>query len=149
MSLPLFLALLLGCCGYAWWRGGAPERWAAGLQLGAFAVDFTLNRLVDGSTYASMQVGSAVLDTTLLTALVLLAWRSTRFWPLWLAGWQLAAVMAHLAKGLDPGMVPTGYALQSAIWAYPMLVATAIGTWRHRRRVAAGRPDEPWKAMVG
>lgn len=145
MRLILFLALLVGASAYALARGGAPERWAAGLQLVAFAIDDLIHRYVDGWGYQSVAVGSLLLDLTLLVALIVLAWRSTRFWPLWLAGWQAAALMGHGAKMLDPGMVPLGYAFQAQIWAYPMLIAMAVGTWRHRRRIAAGEPDPAWK----
>lgn len=147
MSLILFLVLLVCCCGYSLIRGGAPERIGAGLQVGAFALNLPVHFLLDASGYRSAIVGTAAIDVLLLVALIVLAWRSTRFWPLWVAGWQLAAIVAHLAKGLDPGMLPAGYAIQAQIWAYPMLLATAAGTFRHRRRVAAGDPDPAWKPM--
>lgn len=147
MTLLPFLVLLLGCCGYALLRGGAPERIAAGLQLGAFAIDDAVHRFVDGLGYASLAVGSTVVDVALLVALTLLAWRSTRFWPVWIAGWQAAAIVAHMAKLVDPAMLPAGYAIQAQIWAYPMLIATAAGAWRHRRRLSAGDPDPAWKPM--
>ncbi len=147
MTLLPFIVLLLGCCGYALVRGGPPERVGAALQLGAFVIDDAVHRLIDGLGYSSMAVGSTIVDLALLIALTLLAWRSTRFWPLWIAGWQAAAIAAHMSKLVDPGMIPAGYAIQAQIWAYPMLIATAVGTWRHRRRVAAGDPDPAWKTM--
>lgn len=146
MTLFPFLVLLIGCCGYALWQGGSPERVGAGLQLGAFVIDDAIHRFIDGIGYTSMALGSFVVDMVLLASLMVLAWRSTRFWPLWLAGWQAAAIMGHLSKLVDPGMLPTGYAVQAQIWAYPMLLATAVGTLRHRRRVLAGDPDPAWKA---
>lgn len=148
MTLFPFLVLLVGCCGYALWRGGAPERIGAGLQLAAFVVDELVHRFVDGIGYSSMAFGSFVIDLMLLVALTVLAWRSTRFWPLWLAGWQAAAIMGHLSKLLDPGMLPAGYAIQAQIWAYPMLIAMACGTWRHQARGRAGDPDPAWKPTL-
>lgn len=147
MSILLFLGLMALCCGYALLRGGAPERVAAGLQVGAFAFTILVHRLFEGAAFQVTSVGTAVIDLVLLMALIVLAWRSTRFWPLWIAGWQLAAIVAHLAKLLDPAMIPAGYAIQAQIWAYPMLVATAAGAWRHRSRCTAGDADPPWKPM--
>lgn len=148
MSLPLFLMLLIGCCAYALWRGGGPERWAAGLQLGAFALDEALRRWIERDAYTTVAVASFALDLVLLVALFVLADRSTRWWPVWLFGWQLAAIVAHVAKTIDPGMTRTGYALQTAIWAYPMLIAMAIGAARHHRRVTAGIVRPAWKSML-
>lgn len=145
MNLLLFVALLSSCCGYALWRGGAPERIGAGLQIAAFATGFPVRLLVDQQGYARLAAGMMAVDWMLFAALVVLAWRSTRFWPLWIAAWQAAALTGHLAKFIDPGMLPTGYAVQAQAWAYPMLLATAAGAWRHRRRVLAGRADPAWK----
>lgn len=128
-------------------RGAAPERIAAALQVAAFVASLAVHRLVDAAGYRSAEAGTMAVDVLLMFALVVLAWRSTRFWPLWVAGWQLAALVAHLAKLLDPAMHATGYAVQTQVWAYPMLLATAAGAWRHRRRIAGGDRDPAWKSM--
>ncbi len=148
MSLILFLAVLGLSCAYALARGGAPERIAAGLYLGAFAVDELVHRTVDGSSYATVEVGSLLLDLALLLGLILLAWRSTRHWTQWVAGWQLAAVVAHLAKLLVPSMEATGYAFQAQLWAYPIVTTTAIGAWRFRERWNAGIREADWKPIA-
>lgn len=145
MSIPLFLAWMALCCGYAGWRGGAPERIGAGLQVGAFALTVFVHRAFDAAGFRSANVATAAIDVLLLAALVTLAWRSTRYWPLWIAGWQLAAIVAHLAKTIDPAMLASGYAIQAQIWAYPMLAATAAGAWRHHLRLRDGRDDPSWK----
>lgn len=147
MSLVFFLVLLLACCGYALLRGGAPERIAGGLLIGAFAVDELVHRLIDGRLYATVELGSMFVDLALLVALVVLAHRSTRYWPLWVAGWQLAAVIAHIAKLLDPTMQATGYAVQAQVWGYPMVLALGAGAMRHRLRRRAGDPDPAWKTL--
>jgi len=149
MSLFLFLGVLLATGVYALARGGAPERASAMLQLGAFAADELVHRLVDGRAYSALAVGSALVDLTLLLALAVLASKSTRHWPLWVAGWQLAAIVAHLAKLVDPTMHATGYAIELQIWAYPMLLATVAGTWRYRTRRAAGVIEPDWKTLDG
>lgn len=148
MNLFLFPMLLMGCCGYALVRGGEPERAAGALLITAFALGLPVHQLVDASGYRSTLFGTGSIDLALLVALTVLAWRSNRFWPIWIAGWQLAAVMAHVAKTLDPTMLSTGYAVQAQLWCYPMVLAVAAGTWRHRSRVAAGDPDPAWKAFA-
>lgn len=149
MSLYLFLALLALCCAYALARGGTPERTSALLQFGAFATDELVHRMIDGRAYTALATGSMLVDLALLLALIVLAGRCTRHWPLWVAGWQLAAIVAHLAKLVDPDMQATGYAIQLQIWAYPMLLATVAGTWRYQARRAAGVVEPDWKRLDG
>ncbi|MBB4153548.1 hypothetical protein GGQ80_001450 [Sphingomonas jinjuensis] len=147
MSIPVFFAWMALCCGYAIWRGGAPERIAAGLQMGAYVLTLLLHYAIDAAGYRSASVATAAIDV-LLAALAMLGWRSTRFWPLWIAAWQLAAIVAHLAKTIDPAMLASGYAIQAQFWAYPMLAATAAGAWRHRQRLRQGRDDPSWKSAI-
>lgn len=148
MSFLFFLGWLVLGCGYALARGGAPERAAAGMMLAAFAAGIPVHIAMGAAGYRSAELATVAIDVLLLGALTVLAWRATRFWPLWVAGWQAAAVVAHLAKMLDPGMQATGYAIQAQIWGYPMVAAAAIGAWRHRRRLRAGIVDPPWKSML-
>lgn len=146
MSLLVFLLVMLLCCTYAFWRGAAPERVSAGAQVAAFAIGLPLHLAIEQTQYRHAVSATALVDLVLLLGLMWLAWRSTRFWPLWVAGWQFAAVIAHVAKLIDPTMQSTGYAIQAQIWAYPMLLATATGAWRHHSRVKAGIADPSWKA---
>ncbi|MBI0475389.1 hypothetical protein D9601_08500 [Sphingomonas sp. MA1305] len=148
MSLIVFLAVMFLCCAYALWRGGAPERISAGAQIAAFALGLPLHLAIERSEYREAVSATALVDVALLLGLIVLAWRSTRFWPLWVAAWQFAAVIAHMAKLIDPTMQSTGYAIQAQIWAYPMLLATAIGAWRHQRRLQEGSPDPSWKPQL-
>ena len=142
----LFLALLVICCGYALLRGGACERLTAALYLLAYAVGFMLPRLDTPGAARTVAAGFYGLDAILLVALTVVAVYATRFWPLYLAGFQGAAVIAHTAKLLDPSMLGFGYALQIRGWAYPMLIMLAIGTWRHRKRLRRGGSDPSWKS---
>ncbi|WP_294292647.1 hypothetical protein [uncultured Sphingomonas sp.] len=147
MSFFVFLAELVVCCGYALIRGGPPERVGAGLLVGAFALGFPVHLALGADGFLTANVALMAIDVALLAALVVLAHRSTRFWPLWVAGWQLASVIAHVAKVLDPTMHATGYAIQAQIWGYPMVLAIAIGTARHRRRRRSGGTDPAWKTF--
>lgn len=147
MTYFVFIVLLIGCCGYALVEGGPPERLAAALQIVAFVVDDVVHRLVEHQGYATLALESWAIDITLLIALVILACRSTRFWPLYIAGWQGAAIIGHAAKFLDPAMRPFSYAFETQVWGYPMLVVTAIGAARHQQRLRSGDADWSWKSM--
>jgi hypothetical protein len=69
-----------------------------------------------------------------------------RLWPLIVAGLQADAVIIHVCKLIQPDMLPLGYAIGLSIWSYPILVVLAIGTARHRRRLAARGRDPAWSA---
>ena len=142
-----FIAVLVLCCGYALLRGGACEVIAAALQLAAYLIGFLMPRLDGPGGGARVATGFYLIDAALLVCLAVLAIRSTRFWPLWIAGFQTAAVIAHTAKMLDPTMLAFGYALQVRGWAYPMLLVMAVGTWRHVRRRRRDGADPPWKPL--
>jgi hypothetical protein len=111
----LFVILLGSCAGYALLFGGACEAWAAGLQLAAFAAGWAIKAGLSLALPSHhVATGLFAIDLALLSALVLLAIRATRFWPLWIAGFHCASVVAHVAKLLNPGMV--GYAVQIQLW---------------------------------
>jgi hypothetical protein len=130
----LFRALLLLSCGYAMWRGRSDERTVASICLGAVvATKFAVSPLA--VRYSGVEFGLVVVDLGVLAAFVFVALRSTRFWPLWIAGLQLTSSMAHLMKTVDFKLLPEAYAAAAALWSYPILIILAIGTWRHHRRI--------------
>jgi len=143
LRILLFDALLIGCCGYALARGGPPERIVGGSLLAAYAG--TVASYSDlAERFYRLEINIFAVDVTLLLVLVAVALRADRGWPLLLAGLQLDSVGAHLLKLLDVAMIRVTYALMIAIWSYPMLIALAVGTWRHRRRLAAQGYDRAW-----
>ena len=79
------------------------------------------------------------VDVVTLAAFTALALRSSRFWPMWIAGLQLTTDIAHLMKAVDPTLFPQVYAAAAQIWSYPILLILAVGTWRsHQRRLSEG-----------
>lgn len=139
----LFDALLLATCAYALWRGGAPERIAAGAMVVAY-----LGTLASygplASRFAQVETGVLIVDTVLLIVLVTVALKADRAWPMALAALQLDSVGVHLTRVLDLQMIRVTYALMLAMWSYPMLLLLAVGTWRHCRRSGRGGGDLAW-----
>lgn len=140
----IFDALLAGCCGYALWRGGQPERVVGGA--------FTVAYVATLASYASLatrfytvEQGILIVDGALLAVLAAVAIRADRFWPLVVAALQLDTVGAHLLKVADAEVIRVTYALMIAVWSYPMLILLAIGTWRHRRRLTRAGHDRDWR----
>ena len=126
MNLPqiVYLGALLLAVAVALWRGGWPERSAAtAVLLASFA-----SPLVESSLFASPEYGILAVDLMLLGWLGALALFTDRFWPLWAAGFHLVGTIIHVARMVDPTVMPSAYAVGQVFWAYPVLLALASGT---------------------
>ena len=139
----IFLALLLLSCGYALWRGRSDERIVAAIcLLAVVATRFAISPL--SKRYSGIENGLLIIDLLMLSAFVVIALRSQRFWPLWVAGLQLTNSMAHLMKAIELDLMPVAYRAAAVFWSYPILIILAIGTWRtHRRRLVREAADDP------
>jgi hypothetical protein len=139
----VYLALLVGCCGYAFWRGGAPERIGAALYAGA-SVLTRIATSASGLHFRSIEIGVLTIDTLLVLAFLVLALRAERFWPIWVTALQAIGVIGHAAKLASPGVIPWAYAFVLSIWSYPILLLLCIGTYRHQQRLKRSGVDKSW-----
>ena len=136
MLSPLqYFALLLLVCGYAFLRGRGDERFAATVcvvaSLASVIVVAPLNARFQG-----VELGILLTDGLTLVAFTILALRTDRFWPLWIAGLQLTTLISHALKAIELDLMPQAYAAAARLGVYPIFLIIVIGTWRgHRRRV--------------
>jgi hypothetical protein len=141
--LIIFTLLLIGSCGYALARGGAPERIVAVALLGAtVATNVALSGL--STRFFDVEAGVLIVDMLLFVLLTEVAMRADRGWPILLGGRQLATVATHLIKLLHPDLIRVIYAFAIAMWSYPMVLVLALGTWRHQRRLRRQGYDLDW-----
>jgi hypothetical protein len=141
----LFLGFFLLSFAYSMWRGGAPERVGAALLLAGLAGSMTVGIVHLPGNFASVPVTLAAVDMLLALALVILALRANRLWPIPLAACQLITVFGHIGKYLAPQMFAGGYALLIMIWSWPMTGLLMFGAYCHHRRIRTGYCDRPWK----
>jgi hypothetical protein len=143
----VFNSLFAGCCGYALFRGGAPER--------AMAIIFAMARLASISAVVTIDLSQAyrdvnswlmIVDTVTLAAMICLALSANRYWPMWIASLQTVEVFAHVGKIMVPDMLPRGYQISVAMWSYLMLILLAAATWRHRRREVMFGAEPSWSS---
>jgi hypothetical protein len=132
-----YFLLLIGVAAYSLSRGRRDERLAA-LTCVLASVGSLVLLITRPSYYSNLEVGVALIDLVTLLTFVWIALRSTRFWPLWVAGLQLTATTGHVLKLVDPQLLPVVYAASLASWSYPILLIIAAGIWRGQR----GRPEE-------
>lgn len=132
-----FWSLLLLTCGYALWRGRKYEQLSAVVCVAATIFSILFHASWQ-QRYMGLELSDVVIDSLVLAAFVVIALRSDRFWPLWVAGLQLTINMSHFLKMVQPGLMPYAYAAAERFWSYPTLVIIAVGAWRqHRRRLDA------------
>jgi hypothetical protein len=141
-----FAAAFLACLAYVISVGGRPERAAIMAQLVAllFSLIAVSFRSIPGR---SLPIGLALVDLALAVALTLLATRANRLWPIVLAGMQVATVFAHLAKLLSFPLPAAGYVIFVQFWSWPMLIVTAIGTYKHHERTRRLGQEPDWKPL--
>jgi hypothetical protein len=141
-----FRLLLVLCCGYAWWKGGGPERLAATIYFAGVVLTHVAQS-VAGTGWSSVEAGVFAVDVAVLCGLAAVALMAERFWPLWLTALHLLGTTGHMVKMADPSLIRWGYAFIIAVWSYPMLALIVFGTWSHRRRLARFGADRSWSTF--
>lgn len=135
----------MAVCAVAVWRGRDLERLAAGAELATWA----LTLLVFKSRSESTQWAVLAIDVALFAVLLWIALRSTRYWPLLAAGFQLLALITHFAHAVDAVVSGWAYLTAILIWNYLTLFAIGYGAITAPRRYAEIDALEPPPAMAG
>lgn len=94
-----------------------------------------------GTAWTSLEEGIFAIDVVFLFALIHLTIVSDRFWPIWATGFHLLAVAVHTAMMVAPEVTPWAFATGAAFWAYPMLLALAVGAHEYVQPAAASKVD--------
>ena len=79
-----------------------------------------------------------LVDAALFVSLLLICLRSRRYWPLWVAGLQLAVLSSHLATLLAPVFARRAYFALQSMWSIPQLVIIVFGVTLDRRERYVG-----------
>jgi hypothetical protein len=140
----VFFTIFFAACGYALWRGGAPER-AVALCFLVAGLATPLLDLPQGQRFYSVSVGVFAIDLLLLIALLAITLRANRFWPMLVVSLQAIIIIAHLVKFANPELIRRAYSMMIAMWTYPQLILLVIGTMRHRKRIRRNGSDSSWK----
>ena len=133
-----YLAILAAVSLYAFLKGRADERLAAAICIVATAATHGLMLFI-GETYARVETGLLLVDFATLLAFMYIALRTDRFWPLWVAGFQLTTLFSHVLKAVQLDLMPQASAAAAKFWVYPIFLVIVVGTWRTSRRRAAER----------
>lgn len=139
MIFALFLA--------AFRLGAAPEKIIASLFLGSA----TLSRIYfwaveQQPNLDSIDYGYLALDIVLTVVMVTVALRANRMYTLWMAGFQIIAVMAHFARGLSDSISAIAYVIMVVGPSYFQIIILGFGIWLHARRVRRHGNYRSWRS---
>ena len=130
----LSLALFAAAGAYAWRRGGPPERIAAKIVIVWILTDVTYHLLFGPSGFVVVDPAHLVIDGAELVAIVWLALRANRMWPLWAAAAQLMTFMGHIAVIIGESGWNYAYWAMTQVPPYMQLIALVCGAAFHNRR---------------
>ena len=148
LSPTIYWLLLAGIAAYAFVRGRLDERLVALTCVVATLITWLFNSPLS-ERFGQVENGVLAADLLALAGFTLVALRSDRFWPMWVAGLQLTTTMAHLLKAVELDLMPQAYAAAARFWAYPIFLIILIATWRgHRRRTSGDEVHEGQKATA-
>ena len=133
IEVTLVLASLLVAAVVAVREGGAPERIGAVIIAAWILSDWIYHVLFGPSGFERVDPVHVVLDGAELVAIMWLALRANRMWPLWAAAAQLICVSGHLAAFVDPGMRRAYWAM-TQLPQYIQIVTLMLGALAHARR---------------
>ncbi len=142
----LVIGILLAIAGAAWRWGAGPERACATALLYMRFIDWPYHWIFGLHVYVStVDIGHAFIDFTTAIALLVIALRANRVYPLWLAALQIVSFISHLAMSLSPVIAGLAYVILIIFPSYLELAILALGVYRHRRRVKEHGTYRSWR----
>lgn len=139
------ISLLLA--GAVWRWGGAPERWSMTVFIVTMVVPIYVVAWfspvpAEVGPYAGFYV---LIDLVAAGLFVAIALNANRNYPLWVAGFQLVAVFAHLVKAAVDSVSPLAFAILMIGPSYVQLLLLAGGFLRHVQRQSRFGPYREWR----
>jgi hypothetical protein len=130
----LTLAFFATASLYALWRGGPPERFAAKIIIVWMMVDLSYHLIFGPSGFVEVDPAHLLIDGLEMAALIFLALRANRVWPVWAAAAQVMTFSAHIVALIDEGGMRRAYWAMMQLPLYIQLLALVCGVAFHARR---------------
>jgi hypothetical protein len=132
-------AALMAVCALALWRGRDEERLATAALLANWALGMTVFK----SNSQETQWAVLGFDVALLGLYLWLSMRTQRYWPLFVAGFQLLIVVTHVARVADPRVSGWAYLTAQLLFSYLILITIGYASWTAASQPIEASADEP------
>ena len=146
-QLILILTLVCGAGWLGYRQGGPPERLAAVIIVGWVLIDALYHILFGPSGFDRVDPVHLVLDGGELLAIMWLALKANRMWPLWAAAAQLICVSGHITLLIQPEGMRRAYWAMTQLPQYIQLAALLCGATAHARRVRLVGRYRSWRLV--
>jgi hypothetical protein len=139
------LAVALCLAAFIW--GGGPEKAVAATWLVVFEIFGRIHKFAFGPGYVLLDVDPFLAGKDLLAGALwlVIALYANRNWTLWVAGTQVLAVGAHLARALADAVSPIAYAAMVVAPGWIQLLLLAAGLSRHVLRTREYGDYRDWR----
>jgi hypothetical protein len=118
-------------------RGRTPER----LTVGVFILaDIATMLPLRHAYWKALEPSLIIIDSCVSVFLVGLSLKSSRWWPLWAAAFNILAVFMLVISAIDPKIRPYAYFVGEEMWDYLVLMALLFGALIEGRRELAAPP---------
>lgn len=125
----LFWAMMAAACGYAVVLGGWEGKCTTAI-IASSALAITFSDSWPGLHWHKTDLTVLAIALVALVAMYLVAAFSRRWWPLWVAAFQLNSVAAYLATSFSPHLsILQGY---ETLWSIPGQIIMVVGIFRDR-----------------
>ncbi|GAA4642933.1 hypothetical protein GCM10023115_08930 [Pontixanthobacter gangjinensis] len=126
--------------------GAGPEKWMGWAIIWLIGLSQVYYALVEVTTaFQSADLGLFLIDLSVCVIMVTIALRANRMYTLWIAGFQLIALLAHLAMFATNAISPITYAVLVIAPSYFQTIILAFGIWLHHRRVKSHGNYRSWR----
>lgn len=141
-------SVILLLAAFKW--GGVPERIAAATFVVLFTLPLTAFELIGGSPliFSGSRLVYVALDVTALVIFLVIALNANRNYVLWIAGFQVVALVAHLVRGIVDAVSPLAYAILVIGPSYFQLMLMLAGLIFHIQRKKKYGEYRDWRIGV-
>lgn len=135
---------------FAFRKGGEPERLVAAVLVATTVLDLGNHAMFGEPAFFAVNPGHLVIDVWAMTALMWVALRANRGWPMWVSAAQIIVVLGHMSKIIELSLVRYGYFAMTQMPLNIQAIALLLGTAAHVRREErvgryhAWRTDRSW-----